>query len=308
MAGGVITTGSLPKLLVPGLQEIFGISYKQHDKTYPMLFNHVKSDKKYEEYLGVTGFGAGALKPEGEGLKYDSQAQGFTTRITNATYALGYVVTYEELKDVQYSKVAAGRTRALSFSMLQAKEVNAHAIYNRCTTAGYVGGDGIVLGSTGHLNISGGTYANTPAVAADLSEASLEDALIAIRGLADDKGLLINCKAKSLVVPRQEFYNATRLTKTVGRPGTANNDINATNSTGALPGGVIESVYLTAAHTWFILTDAGGDGHGMIFQEREPIRFFSDNDFDTFNFKAGAMERYAAGWDDPRGIYVVPGP
>lgn len=308
MAGGVITTGSLPKLLWPGLQEIFGVGYKKHDKTYPLLFNTVKSDKKYEEYVGVTGFAAGAIKPEGTSISYDSQQQGYITRLTNVTYGLGYIVTYEEIKDLQYPKITASRTNSLAFSMIQAKEINLHAFYNRATTAGYVGGDGVVLASTAHPNVSGGTYANTPTVAADLSEASLEDGLIAIRGFQDDKGLFINCRARSLVVARQEFYNAVRITKSVYQPGTSNNDINAHKAVGAIPEGVIESVYLTAPHTWFIRTDAGGDGHGMIYQEREPVRFFSDNDFDTFNFKAGAMERYTGGWDDPRGLWINPGP
>lgn len=308
MAGGVITTGSLPKLLWEGLQEIFGVSYKQHDKTYPRLFNLVSSDKKWEEYVGITGFGPGAIKPEGQGLSYDSQAQGAVTRLTNVTYALGYIVTYEEIKDNLYRKITASRTKSLAFSMLTAREINGHAVYNYSTTSGYVGGDGVVLGSTAHPNQSGGTFSNTQSTPADLSEASIEDALIQIRGFTDDKGLPINCRARSLIVPRQEFYNGVRLTRSDYRPGTANNDVNATKITGAFPEGLIDSVFLTAAHTWFIRTDAGGDGHGMIFQEREPVRFFSDNEFDTFNFKAGAMERYTAGWDDPRGIFVAPGP
>ena len=308
MAGGVITTGSLPKLLWPGLQEIFGVGYNKHAKTYTSLFNIVKSDKNYEEYVGVTGFGPGQLKPQNTSLSYDSQQQGYTTRMTNATYALGYIVSYEEIKDLQYKKITASRTNSLAFSMLQAREINAHLIYNRATTAGYLGGDGVILASTAHPNVSGGTYANTPSVSADLSEASLEDGLIAIRGFQDDKGLFINCRAKSLVVPRQELYNATRITKSVYQPGTANNDINAHKALGMIPDGVIDSVYLTAPHTWFIRTDAGGDGHGMIFQEREAVRFFSDNDFDSFNFKAGAMERYVAGWDDPRGLWINAGP
>ena len=305
---GLITTGSLPKLLWPGLQEIFGVGYKKHDKTYPLLFNTVVSDKNYEEYVGITGFGPAQLKPQGTSLSYDSQQQGYITRLVNATYALGYIVSYEEIEDLQYKKIAEGRANSLSFSMLQAKEINLHLIYNRATTAGYVGGDGVVLASTAHPNVSGGTFANTPVTPADLSEASLEDGLIAIAGFQDDKGLFINAKARSLVVPRQEWYNAMRITKSVYQPGTANNDINAHKAVGAIPEGVIQSVYLTAPHTWFLRTDAGGDGHGMIFQQREAPRMFSDNDFDTFNFKAGAMERYIGGWDDPRGIWVNPGP
>jgi hypothetical protein len=308
MAGGVINTGSIPLSNWPGIMEFFGVGYNKHAKTYPSLFDTVKSDKNYEVYAGVTGFGPGQLKPQGTGLSYDSQQGGFPTRLVNATYALGFIVTYEEIKDNQYKKITMSRTGSLAFSMLQAKEINLHLIYNRAANATYVGGDGVALASTAHPNVSGGTFANTPTVAADLSEASVEDGLIAVRGFQDDKGLFIDARVRSLVVPRQEFYNALRITKSVYQPGSANNDINATKAVGAIPEGVIESVYLTAPHTWFFRTDVGGDGHGMIYQEREKIRTFSDNDFDTFNYKQGAMERYTGGWADPRGLWVNPGP
>jgi len=135
-----------------------------------------------------------------------------------------------------------------------------------------------------------------------------QDGLIAIKGFTDDKGLFINVKAKSLIVARQEWYNALRLTKSVYRPGTADNDINATLMDASVPGGAIQSVYLTSPHAWFIRTDAGGDGKGLIYQERTPIKFFQDNEFDTRNMKAGAMERYTAGWEDPRGVWGNNGP
>ena len=305
---GVISTGSLPKLSWPGLQELFGVSYKQHPKIYTQLFDTVKSDKSYEEYVQVTGFGLAQYKPQGQSISYDSQQQGFTTRLTNAAYALGYIVTEEEIEDNLYPKISQSRTRSLAFSMLQAKEVNMHLIYNRAFTAGYVGGDGVTLGNVAHPNVSGGTYANKPAVDADLSEASYEDALIAIAGFADDKGLLINVQAKALIVPRQEWFNAARLTKSVYQPGTANNDVNATLALNSVPQGPIQSVYLTAPHSWFIRTDAGGDGKGMIYQERTPVKFFQDNEFDTRNMKAGAMERYSGGWEDSRGLFCVQGP
>ena len=168
MAGGVITTGSLPKLLWPGLQELFGVSYNQHPKTYPMLFDTVMSDKAYEEYVQVTGFGAGQFKPQGTSIAYDSQQQGFTTRLTNSAYALGYMVTQEEIEDNLYPKIAKSRTRSLAFSMLQCQEIVGHSVYNNVTTSGYVGGDGVTLGSTAHPNVSGGTFSNILSPGADL--------------------------------------------------------------------------------------------------------------------------------------------
>jgi hypothetical protein len=308
MAGGLITTGSLPKLLWPGLYDLWGRFYNKYEKIYPKLFNTTYSDKAWEEYQEVTGFTFGQVKPQGQSMAYDSVVQGFTTRLVNTTYALGYIVTMEEIQDNLYPKESKSRTTANSFSMLQAKEQNLHLIYNRAFNSTYTGADGQPLCSTAHVWVTGGTYANKPTVDADLSEASLEDALISIRGYTDAKGLFMNVKAISLIVPRQELYNAIRLTKSIYQPGTANNDINATKWVTAVPEGFIESVYLTAPHAWFLRTDAAGDGHGLIYQERMAPEFAQDNDFDTKNFKAGTVERYAGGWDNPHAIFGVNGP
>ena len=308
MPGGVITTGSNPKLLWPGLKEVFGISYNEHPKTYPSLFTEVPSDKNYEEYVGYAGLGLAQVKGQGQSLAYDSMQQGFTTRLTNVTYGLGYICTEEEIEDNLYPKIARGRTRALAFSMLQAKEQNLALIYNRAFNTTYVGGDNSCLCTTSHANVSGGTYANTPSTASDLSEVALEDALIAIAGFQDDKGLYINVQAKRLIVSRQDFYNAIRILHSTYQSATANNDINAIKYEGMLPEGVTQSVYLTAPHAWFVRTDCGGDGYGMVYQNRKAVDFRQDNDFDTRNMKASAVERYTGGWDNPRGLWGVNGP
>jgi hypothetical protein len=304
----VITTGSLPKLNWPGLKTLFGIAYNKHPKVYTSLFETVDSDKAWEEYQQVTGFPIGQLKPQGQSVSYAGQYQSYTTRLVNATYALGFIVTMEERQDNLYDKVSKGRTVSLAFSMEQAREVNAHLIYNRAFTSGYTGGDGVTLASTAHPLQAGGTYANRPVAGSPLSEASIEDAIITIMGFVDDNSLLINVKPKTLVVPRQETFNAIRITKSMYQPGTANNDINAIMESNALPGGTVTSVYLTSAHAWFLRTDAGGDGHGMIFQERMAPEFMEDNDFDTKNEKAATVERYSMGWDDARGLWCNPGP
>lgn len=308
MAGGVITTGSSLKLLWPGLKAIWGRAYKEWSPQYTDLFNKVESDKNYEEYVSYTGFGLGQQKPQGQSVIYDTETQGYIARGTNITFGLGYIVTMEELADNKYPEVARQRTHMLNFSMRQTKEQTGAMVYNRAFTAGYTGADGIILCSTAHTNIFGGTYANTPAVPADLSEASLEDAIISIYGFQNDRGLFINVIPQSLIVPRQEWFNANRILKSVYQSGTANNDINVLKATNALPGGIKMNVYLTAPHAWFVRTTVGGGGTGMIYQERSANHFEQDNDFDTRNFKAMSWERYCFLWDDPRAIFGVNGP
>jgi len=302
---GVITTASHPKALWPGIKAWWGQVYNEHAEEYTDLFDKDTSSQNYEEDVQLSGFGLAPRKSEGAATSYDSEIQGFTTRYTHVAYALGYVVTKEELDDNLYEQVSKRRSAALAMSFRQTKENVAANVYNRAFTAGYVGGDGVTLCSTAHPNITGGTWANKPTVDVDLSEAALEDAMVAIMGLQNDRGLLINVMPRSLIIARQEWYNANRILKSVYQPGTANNDINVLKATNALPEGIKMNHYLTSPRAWFIRTNIQ---NGMKYYERTGISFDQDNDFDTMNAKAKGYERYSFGWTDPRAIYGVNGP
>ena len=307
MAGGVITTGAHPKLLWPGIRAIWGRTYDQYDTEHTDLFDQVSSDKNYEEYLEVGGFGLAQIKPQGQGVAYDTEAQGQTMRLTNVTLALGYIVTWEELNDNLYEVVSKRRAIANATSMRQTKEFIGANIYNRAFNATYVGGDNVPLCSLVHPQIYGGTLANKPTVDVDLSEQALEDAIIGIMGLTDARGLLIKLMPRSLHVPRQEWFNANRILKSVQQSGTANNDLNILRVTNALPEGIKVNHYFSSAHAWFIRTRFAAE-QGMIYQERTKVQFDQDNDFDTKNAKAASFERYVFGWGDWRSVWGVNGP
>jgi Mu-like prophage major head subunit gpT len=302
---GIITTASHPKALWPGIKAWWGQVYNEHAEEYSKLFDSDTSSQNYEEDVQLTGFGLAPRKPEASGVQYDSEVQGFTTRYTHIAYALGYIVTKEELDDNLYEQVSRRRAAALAMSFRQTKENVGANIYNRAFTTGYNGGDGVTLANTAHPNTSGGTWANRPTVDADLSEASLEDAMIAIMGFQNDRGLLINVMPRSLIVARQNWYNANRILKSVYTPSSANNAVNVLVATNALPEGIVMNHYLTSPNAWFVRTNIQ---NGMKYYSRVGIQFDQDNDFDTMNAKAKGYERYSFGWTDPRAVYGVNGP
>lgn len=302
---GIITTASHPKALWPGIKAWWGQVYDEHATEYTDLFDSDSSDRNYEEDVQLTGFGLAPRKSEGAGVQYDSEIQGFTTRYTHVAYALGYMVTKEELDDNLYEQVSKRRSASLAQSFRQTKENVGANVYNRAFNGTYLGGDGVALCSTAHPNATGGTFANKPTVDADLSETALEDAIIALMGYTNDRGLLINIMPKSLHVARQNWFNANRILQSVYSPGTANNDINVLKATNALPEGIKMNHYFTAPNAWFLRTNVQ---NGMKYYERVGIQFDQDNDFDTSNAKAKGYERYSFGWTDPRAVYGVNGP
>lgn len=300
---GVIYTSNHPKALWPGVKAWFGRMYDEHVEEYSKIFDRDSSTRAYEERVELTGFGLAPIKTQGGSISYDSETQGITSRLTNVTYALGYVVTMEELQDNLYEMVSKRRSKALAFSMRQTKETVAANILNRGFNSDYTGGDGKELLATDHPTLDG-TQSNELTVAADLSEAALEDLLVQIMQAKNSRGLRIALKGDKLIVPPALFYEANRILKSALQNDTANNAINALKATNALPGGIVLNHYLTDTDAWFIKTNCP---EGLIYQERMAMEFEQDNDFDTKNAKAAAVERYTFGWCDFRSIFGSPG-
>lgn len=296
---GIITQSSFAKALWPGVNAWYGKAYAEYPVEFTELFDKNTSSRAYEEDVGLSSFGLAPVKPEGSGIQYDTERQGFTTRYRHVVYALGFIVTREAMDDDQYDVVAQKRAQGLAFSMRQTKENVAAMVYNRAFNGTYQGGDGVALLVNNHPNIAGGTWSNVPSVSVDLSEAALEQAAIDISLLRNDRGLLIALRPEKLIIPPQLEFEANRILKTVGRPGTDLNDINAIKSAG-LYKNIVVNHYLTDNDAWFIRTNAP---HGMKYFERDGDSFAMDNDFDTENAKFKARMRFSVGWTDPRGLY-----
>lgn len=302
----VISTANHPKLLWPGIKKVFHLAYDEHPLEYTEVFENVSSDKAYEERVQSVGFGYAAEKPQGSAISYDVDQQGYTARLRNVTYALGYAVTMEEIQDNKYAEVAAARARRLAFSMRQTKEVNGANILNRAFNSSYTGGDGKELCATDHPTMYAGNQSNELSVGADLSEASLEDLTIQIMKAKDDRGYPISLMGRKLVIAPDEAFNAERILKSTLQNDTANNAVNALRSKGVLPEGYVVNHYLTDADAFFILTNVPSET-GLIYQERMGLQFERDNDFNTKNALASAVERYQFGWVDWRSIFASSG-
>lgn len=308
MAGGVITTGSEPKLLWPGLFATFGRSYNETGMEWKNLVEVFDSKKAYEEIVQITSYGPAPAKPEGSPTLYTTEWQGFVTRFIHIAYGLGYIVTKEEKDDNLYPQVAAERTTALGFSFRQTKETIVANFYNRMFTAGTsAGSDGVAIISTAHPLQGGGTGSNTLTVPADLSEVALEDLTIQMWLTTDDLSNRISIMPEALIVPPQEMYNAQRILKSTFQSGTANNDINAMKYMNMFPKGIKMNRYLSAPHAYFIRTNIPAKQGPILFQ-RNKIDFAQDGDFDSGNAKYKGYERYSVGQADWRGIFGVNGP
>ena len=304
-----ISRAQLVKELEPGLNALFGLEYRNYADETTEIFDTESSDRAFEEEVMLSGFGNAAVKPEGQGVQFDDAQETFTARYTNETIALAFAITEEAIEDNLYDRLASRYTKALARSMASTKNVKGAAVLNNGFNNTFAGGDGVALfgndgaGNTTHPTLAG-TFRNQPAVAADCNETSLEQAMIDISALTDERGLKIAARGTKMIVPPQLQFVADRLLNTEGRTGTADNDINAIKNMGMVSGGYVVNHYLTDPDAWFVKTDVP---NGLKHFSRSPIKTTMEGDFDTGNVRYKARERYVFGFSDPRGIYGNPG-
>ena len=294
-----ISRAQLVKELEPGLNALFGLEYKSYANEHAEIFDTESSDRAFEEEVMLSGFANAAVKPEGQGVQFDDAQETFTARYTNETIALAFAITEEAIEDNLYDRLASRYTKALARSMANTKQVKAAAVLNNGFNANFAGGDGVALFATNHPTIAG-TFSNELAVASDLNETSLEQALIDIAAMTDERGLKIASRGMKLIIPSALQFTADRLMKSEGRTGTADNDINAVKNMGMIPEGYTVNHFLTSNKKWFIKTDVP---NGLKHFVRSPIKTSMEGDFDTGNVRYKARERYVFGFSDPRGVF-----
>jgi hypothetical protein len=298
-----IARGNLPRLLQDGVKQVFGQAYDDHPVEWDKIFDTDTSRKAFEIDVQFEGFGLARPKDEGGDIAFDTQRQGFTPTYPHITYGKGFVVTKEALADELYN-VFAKRARSLAFSMTQTKEVVGANILNNGFNPAFVqgGGDGEPLFSQSHVNgpTDGGTFSNTLATPADLSEAAIEDLLIQIGQATDPRGLKIALVGTRLIVPVTYQFEAKRIMGSVLQNDTANNATNAIRDMNMLPDGFTVNHYLTDLDAWFIKTNAPD---GLKYYSRQEVEFGEDVAFSSSNARFKADERYSFGHTDPRGAY-----
>lgn len=296
----VLTRAQFSKQLIPGLNAIFGTAYKQIDNEHLPLFDVEKSDRSFEEEVGMSGFGTAPLKAEGEQVFFDTAQETWTSRYVHETVAMAFAITEEAIEDNLYGTTGKLKANAMGRAMANAKQIKAANVFNNGfnTGAAYLGGDNKPLFATDHPTLAAGTQSNR--VSADLSETALENALIGISLQKDDRGILIGSRAVSLHIPPQLQFVAHRILKSEGRVATADNDTNAMRDMGLFSKGYTVNHRFTDSNAWYIRTDVPG---GTKMFVRMPLATKDDVDFLTGNMRYKARERYSFGWSDWRAWY-----
>ena len=299
-----ISRQQLAKELEPGLNALFGLEYANYENQHLEIFDVENSDRAFEEEVMLSGFANAAVKSEGSAVTFDSAQEAFTSRYTHETVALAFALTEEAIEDNLYDTIATRYTKALARSMANTKQIKAANVLNNGFSSSFPGGDSKELFATDHPTVGAGDLSNELATSADLSETSLEQAMIDIAAFKDERGLKIAARGLKLIIPSELQFTAERILKSPARVGTSDNDLNALSSKGMIPQGYVVNNFLTDTDAFFIKTDVP---NGMKMFNRAAIKTAMEGDFDTGNMRYKARERYSFGFSDWRGMFGSPG-
>ena len=303
-----INTGAIANLLRPGLAAVFG-SYPMYPSQWSEFFDVYESDKAVEIEVEMRMLGLAAIRAEGaQTAMDDAMGQRIITNYVHKYVALGFQITRQAIMDNLYKTRFPMMAKSLRDSMAQTAEILGASVINNGFAAGFPIGDGQPLFSVNHP-IDGGVFPNTPAVASDLNEASLEQGIIGIQQFRNQANLIVMTKPKKLIVGPQNQFVAERLLGSAFRTNTPNNDISAVYNLTAIPEGYRVNQFISQqpigaggalVNIWFVLTDAPD---GFKKYQREALETDVYTEFNTDNLLAKAVERYSFGVSNPRAAW-----
>lgn len=298
-----IVRGSIPRALQYGLDKIIDQMGKDYKGMGDRIFKEVQTDKAYHEMMQIAGMGVAALKGGGESITWDSIDQHWVFRMPVYTYEKSARITKEAIKDNVYENLLPRIAKEQLKALAHARDINQASILNNAFNTGVTYGDGKGVCDTAHPTQVGTTNSNKLAVAEDLSEDALENMIILGDNMVNDDGLKSDYVPKRLIVPVGLRFEAKRILNNPNRPETADRDINVINMDGDIPELVIWK-RLTSATAFFLQTDADD---GLILIRREGITTSSAQDFETYDTKLTASERYAPSLGDHRNVLGTQG-
>lgn len=297
-----ISTSRLAELLYPGIATIFGHKYKEHETVYKKFFDMKKSDKAFEKEQGITSLPTAAIKEQGDEISFTDIFQGYQKEYLPDTYGLGVTITREMVEDDQYNIIKQIPAMAAR-SMIHQEEIVHTNVLNNAFSATYTGPDGSALCVTNHALVAGGTGQNTPTTASDLTQTSLENAIIDIMDFRDDQGKRLDVMPRKLVIPRSLYFTATKILDTKYATGSNNNDINVLSN---MKLDLVCTNFLTDQDAWFLINDIELGGLTSYTRRETEIDKFSDDR--TQNLNIIITKRFATGIPaDWRAVYGSPG-
>ena len=305
----VMRSTDFRSIVEPILNEEFDGVYEQRQDEWKGPFREqTGTPRNYHEEPVLYGFGAAPEMPDGSAVSYQAGGVLFLKRYQYRVWGLAFSLTQVLVEDGDHIRIGQIYAKHLGQSLVETKETLTANVINRSFNASYPGGDGVPLIATNHPIVSSGlnaaTFSNQLTTAAAMSQTSVEQMLVQIRGAIDNNGKKIRLLPRAITCSPSNVFQAEVILKTPLRTGTGVNDVNPVLSMGLLKEGQYNMSRLTSNTAWWINTDAP---EGLKVMMRRGLKRSMEGDFETDTMRFKATERYIPGFTDPRCLYGTPG-
>jgi hypothetical protein len=300
MAGIEMTANWSNATTLRGINDVIFNKWNERQAIGRDLFNVNESSQYREHALTVGGVGIMQQVAEGEAITYLTNNEGFLTTYTHLDYANGFRVTRRMYRDELYGLMEK-LAEELSLSADATEETILANHLNRAENSSYTGADGVELSSAAHVREDGSTFSNELSSAGDLSQTTLEQALIDASDFRSGGSRRLRIPMTKLVVPPEEGFNADRL---IGSSRMPEDNTNAINPLQGRLSAVVWH-YLTDADRTFLLSDKSN--HSLTLYTREELWTDYEYDFDTSDYKVKGSFAQSSGWSDSKGVFCLQG-
>jgi phage major head subunit gpT-like protein len=245
---------------LPALEEMFRHELTLHPMIREQLCRVVSTDKDIYQSSEMGDLQNFVEVAEGTDYSFVAPRQGANKTFVIKKFGLGFTISEEAIEDGKFDFIASA-VKMLAESALETQEISAMNLLNNGFSS-VTTRDGLSLFNTAHTLPSGLTYRNRPSTHVDLSQSSLDAALVDFETqFIRDSGKIINMQPTMLVVPPSLKRYAMELVGSDLKPDTSDNNMNSIKPDGLR---VVSSPRLTDSDAWFLMAPPEKNGLRII--------------------------------------------
>lgn len=269
MAGPAFLKSSRPDLygsaMLPALELMFRHELPMHEGIMNSLANKRSTNIDIWQMSSSHDISLYSAMSEGQDYSFVTSRAGANKTLSMQKYGLGVSISEEAVNDGKFDELA-DLIKKLARSAQESREIQFVNLFNNAfgteTTP-----DGVSWINAAHTLPSGGSFSNTLAANADLSETSLQEMRYKFStAFVGDTGIIYKLKPSILLVhPSIEAY-AEELVGSDGKPDSMDNNLNSLKRHKIQ---VMSSPHLTDADAFFLLGSKADTGLTVV--EREGV-------------------------------------
>jgi phage major head subunit gpT-like protein len=282
----VVSEAAFTNTVTPAIKKVYVNAFNE-DADASLIgefYQMVNSERKQETYFEVEDIGN---MPDFTGeLNYTEFKEGNSKVLAATEIALGLKIQRKLVDDDLYGVIEALVKQMASVARYRMETDGVGPFVSAFSTT-YTVFDGLALCSTAHTFVSTSTTQSNSGTSA-LSYAALEAALTAMRKFTNSQDRrMMNIMPDTLFVPVDLEPTAWEIINSQLKPGTNNNDSSFFYNKFK----VRSSPLLFDTNNWFLI-DSKRMKDFLIWQQRIPLEFNKDQDFDTYVKKYSSYMRY----------------